>query len=262
MRSSTIVALFATSAIAQSSADAKTGSAAHIINPLGLQVSTVTVLGSSSGTTTYVNSCPTTGIPAAFLSEATAGASSIRSAASSLRSAAGTLLMTPIAAPSTTAAARLRRQDGGLLDGLCEPITIKQASESVQISMKDPSDGAWTAEMNCNWKGAMESADLTCTATQSGFIPEQMSVDGTTTATHKASEVAEASVIQTVEVVSPASNSANPTASGTQSGSANSTASGFGTPAATGAAAGAPLPVGMMAFVGGVGGVFAAVLAL
>lgn len=176
------------------------------------------------------------------------------------RIGAGTLELTPIAAP--TGAPRLRRQDGGLLDGLCEPITIKQASETAQISMKDPTDGAWTAEMNCNWKGAMESADLTCTATQSGFMPEQMSADGTTTATLKANEVAEAGVIQTVEVVSPASNSANPTASGTQSGSASSTASGSGAPAATGAAAGAPLPMGMMAFVGGAAAVFAAALAL
>ncbi|KAL1654779.1 hypothetical protein SLS61_002528 [Didymella pomorum] len=262
MRSSTVVVLFATSAVAQSSAEAKTGSAAHIINPLGLQLSTVTVLGSSSGTTTYVNSCSSTGIPASFLSEATEGASSIRSAASSLRSAAGTLLLTPIAAPTTTAAARLRRQDNGFLDGFCEPITIKQASETAQISMKDPTDGAWIAEINCNWKGAMESADLTCTATQSGFLPEQLSIEPTTTVTLKASEVAEANIIQVVEVVSPASNSANPTASGTQTGSASSTASGSGALAATGAAAGAPLPMGMMAFVGGAAGVFAAALAL
>jgi hypothetical protein len=276
MRSSTVVALFATSAVAQSSAEVKTGSAVHIINPLGLQVSTVTMLGSSSGTTTYVNSCSSAGIPASFLSEATAGkrsckyicpgltlagaSSAAASVASSARSAAGTLLLTPIAAPSTTAAARLRRQDGNLLDGLCEPMTIKQASESVQIQLKDPSEGAWTAEMNCNWKGAVESADLTCTATQSGFLPSQMDSEGTTSAVLKASEVAEAGVIQTVEVVSPASNSANPTASGTQSGSASSTASGAA--AATGAAAGAPLPMGMMAFVGGAAGVFAAALAL
>lgn len=247
MRSSTVVALFVTSAVAQSSAEVKTGSAVHIINPLPLQVSTVTVLGSSSGTTTYVNSCSTTGIPASYFSEATAGrlsfarnalpflttaASSIRSVASSARSAAGTLALTPIAAPSTTVAARLRRQDGGLLGGLCEPITIKQASESAQIQMKDPSDGVWSAEINCNWKGAMESADLTCTATQSGAIPSVLSIDGTTSATLKASEVAEASVIQTVEVVSLASNSANPTASGTQSGTISSTASGSGAPAA------------------------------
>ena len=123
--------------------------------------------------------------------------------------------------------------------------------------MKDPTDGVWTAEMNCNWKGAMESADLTCTATQSGFLPEQLSIEPTTIATLKASDV-----IQTVEVISPASNSANPTASGTQSGSASSTASGSGAPAATGAAAGAPLPMGTMAFVGGAAGVFAAALAL
>ncbi|KAJ4380212.1 hypothetical protein N0V86_004521 [Didymella sp. IMI 355093] len=263
MRSSTVVALFATSAVAQSSAEPRTGSAAHIINPLGLQLSTVTVLGSSSGTATYVNSCSSAGIPASFLSEATAGASSAAaSVASSARSTAGTLLLTPIAAPSTTAAARLRRQDGNLLDGLCEPMTIKQASESIQVQMKDPSEGAWTAEVNCNWKGIVESADLTCTVTQSGFLPSQMGSEGTTSAVLKASEVTEAGVIQTVEVVSPSSNPANPTASGTQSGSASSTASGSGAAAATGAAAGAPLPMGMMAFVGGAAGVFAAALAL
>lgn len=267
MRSSTVVALFATSAVAQSSAETKTGSTAQIVQPLvGLKVSTVTVLGSSSGTTTYVNSCSSGGIPASYLSSLTAGATSAGSAAasvaSSVRSAAGTIQLTPIAAPSTTAAARLRRQEGNLLDGLCEPLTIKQASESVQVQMKDPSEGAWSAELNCNWKGAVESADLTCTATQSGAIPSQLEVAGTTTVTLKASEMAEASVVQTVEVVSPASNSAKPTASGTQSGSASSTVSGFGAPAATGAAAGAPLPMGMMAFVGGAAGVFAAALAL
>lgn len=170
--------------------------------------------------------------------------------------------MTPIAAPSTTAAARLRRQDGNLLDGLCEPITIKQASESAQIQLKDPTEGAWTADFNCNWKGQIESADLTCTATQSGFFASAMEAEGTTSAVIKASEAAEAGVVQTVSVVSPASNSASPTASGTQSGSANSTASGSGAPAATGAAAGAPLPMGIMAFVGGAAGVFAAALAL
>ncbi|KAF1929851.1 uncharacterized protein M421DRAFT_419618 [Didymella exigua CBS 183.55] len=265
MRSSTVVALLATSAVAQSSSSSKpeTGSSAHIINPLGLQVSTVTMLGSSSGTTTYVNSCSDAGVPTSWLSEATAEASSAGSSAasvaSSTRSVAETLLMTPIAAPSTTAAARLRRRDANLLDGLCEPLTIKQASEYAQIQLKDPSEGAWTAEVNCNWKGALGSADLTCTAVQSGVFASVVGAQGTTSAVLKASEIAEASVIQTVEVVSPASNSANPTASGSQSGSTKSTTS---APASSGAAAGGPHPISAMAFVGGAAGIFAAALAL
>lgn len=149
-----------------------------------------------------------------------------------------------------------------MLESLCEPLTIKQASETAQIQLKDPTEGAWTADFNCNWKGAVTSADLTCTATQSGFFAAALEAQGTTSAVIKASEASEFRVVQTVEVVSPASNSAKPTASGTQSGSANSTASGSGAPAATGAAAGAPLPMGMMAFVGGAAGVFAAALAL
>ena len=61
MRSSTVLALFASSATAQSTA--------IVVNPL-MPASTLTVIGSSSGTTTYVNSCPDgTGIPASFFSE-------------------------------------------------------------------------------------------------------------------------------------------------------------------------------------------------
>ncbi|KAF2624326.1 hypothetical protein BU25DRAFT_433562 [Macroventuria anomochaeta] len=224
MRSSTVIAFFAGSAAAQSTA--------VVLNPL-MPASTLTVIGSSSGTTTYVNSCSDGGIPASYLTP-------------------GTLVTTPISAPSTTAAARLRRQEDGLFGGFCEPITIKQGSSSVEIHLEDPTKGAWTADMNCAWKGELTSADLTCTATQSGSFAKLNDAEGITSDVLKASEVAEASAIQTVSVVQSASNSASATASGSQSGSANATASGSGAPVATGAAAGAPLSKGVMAFVGGV----------
>lgn len=256
MRSSTVVALFAGSAAAQSSA--------VVFNPL-MPAKTLTAIGSSSGTTTYVNSCSDGGIPASYLFPEKSG-SVASSLASSARSAAGTLTMTPIPAPSTTAAARLRRQEDedGLFGGFCEPFTLKQGSSSLEFHMQDPTEGAWTVDMNCAWQGELTSADVSCTATNSGAYAELASIQGVTSETIKASDALEAEMVQTVAVVQPASNSASPTASGTQSGSTNATASGTGAAAATatGAAAGAPLSKGVMAFVGGAAGVFAAALAL
>ncbi|KZM25445.1 uncharacterized protein EKO05_0008128 [Ascochyta rabiei] len=270
MRSSAVIALFAGSAAAQSTA--------VLLNPL-LPASTFTVLGSSSGTTTYVNSCPeSAGIPASFLSTATAGkyqskvdtleaqltlskASASAAASSSVIRSAGTHVLTPISAPSTTAAARLRRQDNFLQ--ICEPMTLKQGSSSMEIQLEDPINGAWTANANCAWKGELTSADLTCTATQSGAFAKILEAEGVTTVILKASEVADASVLHTVSVVQPASNSASATPSGSQSASVNATASGSSAPnQATGAAAGAPLSRSVMAFVGGAAGIFAAALAL
>ena len=172
--------------------------------------------------------------------------------------------MTPIAAPSTTSAARLRSQEDGLFGGFCEPITLKQGSSSLEYHLAEPTKGALTADMNCAWKGDMTTADLTCTAVQSGVIASVQSIEGTTSQVIRASEIAEGSMIQTVSVTQDASNSASATASGSQSGSANptGTASASGAPAATGAAAGAPLSRGVMVFVGGAAGVFAAALAL
>lgn len=200
------------------------------------------------------------------LTLAKASGSAASSAASSARSAAGTLALTPISAPSTTAAARLRRQDDGLFGGFCEPFTLKQGSSSMGFHMEDPTKGVWTADVKCAWKGEMTSADMTCTVSQSGIFPSMNmgSAQGVETTTIKASELAESSQIATVSVVQPASNSASATASGSQSGSSNATAtaSGSGAPAATGAAAGAPLSKSVMALVGGAAGVFAAALAL
>jgi hypothetical protein len=92
--------------------------------------------------------------------------------------------------------------------------------------------------------------------------------EGVTANTIKASDAAEGKMVQTVAVVGPASNSAAPTATG--SGAHNATGSGApnatsasGSAAPTGnAAAGGPLPKGVMVFVGGAAGVFAAALAL
>lgn len=167
----------------------------------------------------------------------------------------------PIPAPTPTAAARLRRQDG-LFGGFCEPVTIKQGASSVQIHLEDPTKGAWTADVNCAWKGEAATADLTCTATQSGAFPKLQTIEGVKTETIKASDAAEGKMVQTVAVVGPSSNSAAPTATGTGAHNATS-ASASGSAAPTGnAAAGGPLPKGVMAFVGGAAGVFAAALAL
>jgi hypothetical protein len=173
-----------------------------------------------------------------------------------------------MAAPTPTVAARLRRQENGLFGGFCEPITIKQGASSAQIHLEDPIKGAWTADVNCAWKGEAATADLTCTATQSGSFAKTLEMEGVTTDTIKASDAAEGKMVQTVAVVGPASNSAAPTATG--SGAHNATGSGApnatsasGSAAPTGnAAAGGPLPKGVMVFVGGAAGVFAAALAL
>jgi hypothetical protein len=173
-----------------------------------------------------------------------------------------------MAAPTPTAAALLRRQENGLFGGFCEPMTIKQGASSVQIHIEDPTKGVYTADINCAWKGDATAADLTCTATQSGSMANAIGTEGVTANTIKASDAAEGKMVQTVAVVGPASNSAAPTATG--SGAHNATGSGApnatsasGSAAPTGnAAAGGPLPKGVMVFVGGAAGVFAAALAL
>lgn len=129
--------------------------------------------------------------------------------------------------------------------------------------MEDPEAGAWTVDMNCAWKGELTSADVTCTATQSGSMAKSLEAEGVTSMTLKPSDLSSAGAIVTATLVQSASGSASATASGSQSGSATATASGTGAPAqGTGAAAGNPLPKGMMAFVGGAAGVMAAALAL
>jgi hypothetical protein len=154
-----------------------------------------------------------------------------------------------MAAPTPTAAALLRRQENGLFGGFCEPMTIKQGASSVQIHIEDPTKGVYTADINCAWKGDATAADLTCTATQSGSMANAIGTEGVTANTIKASDAAEGKMVQTVAVVGPASNSAAPTATGSGAPTGN-------------AAAGGPLPKGVMVFVGGAAGVFAAALAL
>ena len=167
-----------------------------------------------------------------------------------------------MAAPTPTAAALLRRQENGLFGDFCEPMTIKQGASSVQIHIGDPTKGVYTGDINCAWKGDATAADLTCTATQSGSLAKSLGIEGVAPNTIKASDAAESKMVQTVAVVGPSSNSAAPTATGTGAHNATS-ASASGSAAPTGnAAAGGPLPKGVMAFVGGAAGVFAAALAL
>lgn len=69
MRSSTVIALVAGSAAAQSSGAAL--SSAVVFNG-AMPTGTLTVVGSSEGTTTYVNSCSAgAGIPASYLTPGT-----------------------------------------------------------------------------------------------------------------------------------------------------------------------------------------------
>jgi hypothetical protein len=182
--------------------------------------------------------------------------------------------------PTPTARARLARQDSAPSDDadydLCEPYTLKQGASTWEFHMTDPLPGAWTVDMNCKWQGVITNADLTCTVTQSGYVPSA-SVRGVTTSIMSKAEVSSMEAIQAFSVVSGSaapSASASQTASGsrsaTQSGSQSATqapsgsrSSGVaGTTPSTGLAPAGPLPTGAMKYVGGAAGVFVAALAL
>jgi hypothetical protein len=269
MRSFTYAALFAGSAAASSSA---------VVLNLFLPNTTLISTGSENNVTTYINECApdnagvsviptetptltgmyaskdapntTTNLHVGFSSVA-----SLRSSASSLRSAvssaAGTLALTPIASPTPTAPARLRRQASGETpEGLlCEPYTIKQGASEWEYHLTDPLPGAWTLDAKCSWKGELTAATLTCTMTQSGEFAEEAT--GVSVLTLEPSELSSMAAIQTVSVITASGSSA----SGSVSGSGAAAQS-------TAMAPAGPLPTGAIAFVGGAAGMFAAVFAL
>ncbi|KAH7069458.1 hypothetical protein FB567DRAFT_224419 [Paraphoma chrysanthemicola] len=250
MRSSTYIALFAGSAAAQSTVT--------LFNLLQLQ-STLTQVGADSTATTYKNDCPANN----------AGISAVPSQLRPTPDASGAVI-TP--APSPTPRARLARQmsDDEPDYSFCEPFTLKQGPSTWEFHLTDPTPGAWTVDIGCNWKGAMTAADLTCTYTQSGYVPSS-SVRGVSTSILSKAEASDMEAFQVVTVVTAsgaASASASRTSgSGTSVPSASRAASGSaaGSAAAsqsTGLAPAGPLPTGAVALVGGALGIFAAALAL
>jgi hypothetical protein len=52
----------------------------------------------------------------------------------------------------------------------CVPFLLMQGASTYEFHLTDSLPGAWTANMNCNWKGAITAADITCTETNDGFI--------------------------------------------------------------------------------------------
>ncbi|KAH7356177.1 hypothetical protein BKA66DRAFT_428747 [Pyrenochaeta sp. MPI-SDFR-AT-0127] len=247
MRSTTYFALFASTAVAQESAT--------ILNLFQFQ-NTLTVVNSDASATTFQNNCPS-------------DAAGISAVPSELRPTA----------PSPTPAPRLRRQDQSSSDidnySFCEPYTLIQGASKYEFHLTDPTPGAWTLDMACNWQGGMTAADLTCTVTQSGYVPDA-SVVGVTTSVLKQTEIREMEAYQTIAVVRASggsqsgapSASASRTASGSGTGAASPTRSGSTSASAavasqsTGLAPAGPLPTGAMMFIGSAAGVFAAALAL
>ncbi|KAH7072674.1 hypothetical protein BKA63DRAFT_48477 [Paraphoma chrysanthemicola] len=248
MRSSTYMALFAGSTAAQSTVT--------VFNLFQFQ-STLTQVGADSTATTYKFDCPANN----------AGISAVPSQLRPTPDASGAVI-TP--APSPTPRARLARQlSADEPDySFCEPFTLKQGPSTWEFHLTDPSPGAWTVDMGCNWKAAMTAADLTCTYTQSGYVPSP-SVRGVSTSIFSKAEASDMEVFQVVTIVT-ASGAASPSASrtsgsGTSVPSASRSASASGSAAAsqsTGLAPAGPLPTGAVALVGGAVGIFAAALAL
>ncbi|KAF2031709.1 hypothetical protein EK21DRAFT_62626 [Setomelanomma holmii] len=249
MRSSTYIALFASSAAAQSTVT--------LFNFWQYQ-STLTQIGADATATTYKNDCPADN----------AGISGVPSQ----------LRPTPDATitPAPTPKARMARQDSasdsddGPDYSFCEPFTLKQGASTWEFYLTDPSPGAWTVDMGCKWQGAMTDADLTCTYTQSGYVPDS-SVRGVSTSILSKAEASSLEAFQVVTVVtasgavsaSASRNSGAASGSGTAAPSRSKTASGSGGAAkSTGLGAAGPLPTGAVAFVGGAVGIFAAALAL
>ncbi|CAO2649142.1 Nn.00g100910.m01.CDS01 [Neocucurbitaria sp. VM-36] len=254
MRSSTYIAMFAVSAVAQESAT--------VINLFQFR-STLTVLGSDASATTYKISCPSDSAGLSVMP------TELRPTPSDPNE---TLFLTP--APATTANPLQRRQkctSEGDDYYFCEPYTLIQGASTYEFHLTDLTLGAWTMDMACNWQGPLTTADLTCTVTQAGYVPDSSDV-GTATSVWKQSDIQDLEAYQTVALVSGTgassglpSVSASRTPSGSGTGVATPTRSGSGSNSAaqsTGLAAARPMPTHGMALVGGAVGIFAAALAL
>jgi hypothetical protein len=170
----------------------------------------------------------------------------------------------------------MRRQDEGSGDdySFCEPFTIIQGPQTYEMHLTDPTEGAWTVDMACNWEGEMTTADLTCTATQAGYVPAE-SVQTSETTVLAQSEIQSAGGYQIVALVGATGSSSGPSqtpagsevasstkaASGSGASSPTTSASGSGAAGAqsTGLAPAGPLQTG--AIIGGAVGLFAAAMA-
>jgi hypothetical protein len=249
------IALFAGTAAAQSSVT--------LFNLFEYQ-STLTQIGADATATTYKNECPTnsagvSAIPADQSKPTTSEAlpTVLTAAGSTPDSASAT------SAPATTPKARLARQASATASAaddetdysFCEPYTLKQGPSTWEFHLTDPTPDAWTVDMNCRWQGAITAADLTCTVTQSGYVPDS-SVLGVTTSVLAQNEAQSLDVFHAVAVMT-ASGAPSAAASALSSGSFSATASADAA-RSSGFAPARPLPTGAVIFVGGAAGVFAA----
>ena len=112
-----------------------------------------------------------------------------------------------------------------------------------------------TGDENCNWKGEMNTADITCTMTMRG---DYWGSEGVETATLQRAQVESESLIVPMTVVTPVGYSAAvPTGSDNASGGAPQSTSQSSALAPAG-----PLPTVAIGFVGGMAAVFVAAVAL
>jgi hypothetical protein len=163
-----------------------------------------------------------------------------------------------VTASAPTASASNNGDDDEDGDGVCEPFTLKQGPSIWEFHLKDPTPGAWTLDIGCNWKGAITSADLICTVTQSGYVPDSSDL-GISTTIFSQQDIQSMEALQAVVIVTasptPIGSSSPTNTSGGLSASGTSSA---GSVKSTGLAPSRPLPTGGLMFVGGAGMVAAA----
>jgi hypothetical protein len=128
----------------------------------------------------------------------------------------------------------------------CEPYTLKQGASTYSLHLEDPSPGAWTVDLNCNWQGAITAADLTCTAAANGYVVSEDD-RGTSTTIFSKGELNTMEVFSPFTIVTSSRAALASTPASTRS---------------TGFAPAGPLPTGAMALVGGAAGIFVAALAV
>jgi hypothetical protein len=107
----------------------------------------------------------------------------------------------------------------------CVPFLLMQGASTYEFHLTDSLPGAWTANMNCNWKGAITAADITCTETNDGFIVDSTERGVVSTSIILKEEIASWEVLSAVTIE---------TSSGAASASASRTlSSGFGSASAS-----------------------------
>ncbi|KAF2737805.1 hypothetical protein EJ04DRAFT_87139 [Polyplosphaeria fusca] len=222
MRSASVALVLSATAVAAQSTQANV--TLLNFNRFLLPLSTLTLKGSDSTATTYEHICT--------------GSAGLNITSAATPSGTTAVPSTITSAVSATANARVRRADNAT--SLCEPFTLIQGPSTYQYHLTDPTPDAWTLDINCNWQGALSTADVTCTDSSNGTLANaatQSAATTTTTLTLKASEITE--LYQTAVV-----------AAATSAGASSSSSSGI--------AAGLALPTGGVALVGGAAGLLAA----